>query len=351
MRAADPLSPFADQPIRWPAEAIWQAVEPVLSGFTVEILPEIDSTNTELMRRFRGRLADSAGGRAVEPRTEPTLLVAEQQTAGRGRLGRQWQSQRAASLMFSLGMALQPKEWSGLSLVVGISLAESLSALSAAAPGACAPQLDLHTPEIGLKWPNDLWLTDAARTPASARQGERKLGGILVETASGDGIRYVVIGVGINIRALPATLLAATAPVNAVKTADVAADTLRPSALPAGWLQALYADADVASTLLQVVPPLVQALQAFEQFGFAPFQARFAQRDVLAGRNVRIFDGNSALEGTAHGVSESGALLVHTSAGMKEITSSEVSVRPVAQAAAAVATSASPAIFRSTGAC
>ena len=126
---------------------------------------------------------------------------------------------------------------------------------------------------------------------------------------------------------------------------------MRPHALPAGWLQALYADADVASTLLQVVPPLVQALQAFEQFGFAPFQARFAQRDVLAGRNVRIFDGNSALEGTAHGVSESGALLVHTSAGMKEITSSEVSVRPVAQAAPAVTTSASAAIFQSTGAC
>ena len=359
MSAADPFLPSADQPIRWPAEAIWQAVEPVLPGFTVEILPEIDSTNSELMRRFRGRLADSAGGRAIEPRTEPTLLVAEQQTAGRGRLGRQWQSQRAASLMFSLGMALQPKDWSGLSLVVGISLAESLSALRAAAPGASAPQGDLHAPEIGLKWPNDLWLTDAAATPASACQGERKLGGILVETASGDGIRYVVIGVGINIQALPATLLPATsllatAPANAFETVDAAtaaATTLRPSALPAGWLQLLDADADAASTLLQVVPPLVQALQAFEQFGFAPFQARFAQRDVLADRNVRIFDGNSALEGTAHGVSESGALLVHTPAGMKEITSSEVSVRPVAQAAPGVATSASPAMLRSTGTC
>ena len=58
---------------------------------------------------------------------------------------------------------------------------------------------------------------------------------------------------------------------------------------------------------------------------FAPFQARFAQRDVLSGRAVQLSDG---LEGTAHGVSENGALLVHTSAGMKEITSSEVSVRP-----------------------
>ncbi|MDO9167347.1 MAG: hypothetical protein Q7U13_14695, partial [Rhodoferax sp.] len=64
--------------VHWPAEAIWEAVAPALPGFTVEILPQIDSTNTELMRRARaGRL-------------EPVLLVAEQQTAGRGRLGRQW---------------------------------------------------------------------------------------------------------------------------------------------------------------------------------------------------------------------------------------------------------------------
>ncbi|MEO7886475.1 MAG: biotin--[acetyl-CoA-carboxylase] ligase, partial [Polaromonas sp.] len=69
-------------PIRWPAEALWEAVAPILPGFTVEVLPEIDSSNTELMRRFRG----SPG---VEPRPEPLLLVAEQQTAGRGRLGRQ----------------------------------------------------------------------------------------------------------------------------------------------------------------------------------------------------------------------------------------------------------------------
>ena len=58
-------------PIRWPAEAVWEAVAPLLPGFTVEVLPSIDSTNTELMRRAR------AG------QTEPTLLVAEQQTAGR----------------------------------------------------------------------------------------------------------------------------------------------------------------------------------------------------------------------------------------------------------------------------
>ncbi len=286
-------------PIRWPAEAIWQAVAPSLPGFTVEILPEVGSSNTELMRRFRG----SPG---VSPRPEPTLLVAEQQSAGRGRLGRNWQSQRGDSLTFSLGLPLQPVDWSGLSLVVGISLAESLDPTNSSQA------------RIGLKWPNDLWLTNA--------HGESKLAGILVETASWEGLRYVVIGVGINICsvALAASATAAS----------------EPTPMPPAGLQELAPGIDAAQTLLRVLPPLVQAVQAFERFGFAPFQARFAQRDVLAGRAVRLSDGT---EGEAHGVSENGALLVHTSVGMKEITSSEVSVRPVnGGASAAPSPSARP---------
>lgn len=261
-------------PIRWPLEAIWQAVEPSLPGFTCEVLPSIDSTNTELMRRFK------AG------RPEPTLLVAEQQTAGRGRVGRQWHSQRGDSLLFSLGMPLAPADWSGLSLAVGVSLADSLDA-------ANAPE---H--RIGLKWPNDLWLVQ--------NRTERKLAGILVETATFEGQRYVVIGVGINVRAFELTLQES-------------------AAIAPNCLQNLQPDADVASTLLRVLPPLVQTVQAFAQLGFAPYQARFAKRDVLAGRDVQLSDGT---QGQAHGVTETGALLVHTSAGMKEITSSEVSVRP-----------------------
>ena len=267
-------------PIRWPLEAIWQAVEPSLPGFTCEVLPTVDSTNTELMRRFK----------AGQP--EPTLLVAEQQSAGRGRLGRQWHSQRGDSLMFSLGMPLAPADWSGLSLSVGVSLADSLDAAN------------LPDHRIGLKWPNDLWLVAKHHHALE----ERKLGGILVETATFEGQRYVVIGVGINVRAFELTLQESTA-------------------IAPNCLQNLQPDADVASTLLRVLPPLVQTVLAFEQFGFAPYQARFAARDVLAGRDVQLSDGTS---GQAHGVTQSGALLVHTSAGMKEITSSEVSVRPAA---------------------
>ena len=280
-------SPIA-APIRWPAEAIWDAVAPVLPGFTVEVLAEIDSSNSELMRRFRG-------GAGIAPRPEPTLLIAEQQTAGRGRLGRHWQSARGESLTFSLGLPLRPVDWSGLSLVVGISLAESLEAVV------------VGKPRIGLKWPNDLWLCDS--------EGERKLAGVLVETASWEGLRYVVIGVGLNIKAIE------LAPCS---QANSGAAPMQP-----GCLQDIFPEVDAPAALMRVLPPLVQAVQAFEQFGFTPFQARFARRDVLCGRDVHLLDGKNVMQGTAHGVGEDGALLVHTSDGMKEITSSEVSVRPL----------------------
>ncbi len=239
-------------------------------GFTVETLPEIDSTNTELMRRAR------AGS------TAPVLLVTPRQTAGRGRLGRQWQSQPGASMTFSLGVPLAPPDWSGLSLAVGVSVAESLH------------------PRVRLKWPNDLWLGDA--------RGERKLGGILIETASLGALHYAVIGVGLNITPREA----------------------RGLSTPPGWLQELLPDIDALQALTRVAVPLVETMLAFQALGFAPFQARFNARDVLQGREVSVADGHGGvLSGSARGVTGAGALLVHTAAGMKQITSSEVSVRPL----------------------
>ncbi|MFP5486251.1 MAG: biotin--[acetyl-CoA-carboxylase] ligase [Gammaproteobacteria bacterium] len=275
-------------PLRWPAEALWEAVAPQLPGFTVEVLPSVDSTNTELMRRAR------AG------QVEPVLLVAEQQTAGRGRMGRAWHSQAGDSLTFSLGMPLAPVNWSGLSLAVGVSVAESLQPVLPPAGGA--------VPRVGLKWPNDLWLC--------GRGGDRKLGGILVETASfvvpqgatagvaGVGsARYVVVGVGLNVRPQPGEGMS----------------------LPPGSLQEVEDGLDAPAALLRVAAPLVGMLQSFAAYGFAPMQPRFALRDVLQGRTVQLSDGTS---GMAHGVGEDGALLVHTAGGMLPITSSEISVRP-----------------------
>ena len=280
-------------PVRWPAEAVWEAVAPLLPGFTVEVLPTIDSTNTELMRRAR------AG------QTEPTLLVAEEQTAGRGRLGRPWQSASEhqgplPSLMMSLGLPLAPRDWSGLSLAVGVSVAESLQPTLPAAGSGVA--------RIGLKWPNDLWL-----------DGDRKLGGILVETASfvapqsgpaPDGAqapRYVVVGIGLNV--LPRSGEGMT--------------------MPPGCLQDIDSEWDAPTALLRIVPPLVGMLQSFALYGFGPVQPRFDLRDVLRGRSVHLSDGQA---GTAHGVGEDGALLVHTPQGMQAVTSSEISVRPAGHA-------------------
>ena len=251
--------------MRREAELIRQAIAPIVPAFAVEVLPQIDSTNSELMRRSRAGFG------------KPLLLVAEQQSAGRGRLGRDWQSRAGESLTFSLGLMLAPADWSGLSLAVGVCLADALH------------------PRIALKWPNDLWLDD------------RKMGGILIETAStAQGAspgRYAVVGVGINIALLQ----------------------LPDLSTPPAALQELLPGISPGAALLRLAEPLVRTLQAFQTFGFAPFQARFNARDALRERAVVLSDGTL---GTAHGASETGALLVHTAHGMHALTSSEVSVRP-----------------------
>ena len=247
----------------WPIKEIERELSSLVPGFALEVVPSIASTNTELMQRARaGRL-------------EPVLLVAEQQTAGRGRLGRQWQSGATASaLTFSIGLVLAPADWSGLSLAVGVSLVNSLH------------------PELRLKWPNDVWWRD------------RKLAGILIETASLGDTRYAVIGVGINL------------------TEPKAGDFSTPPA----WLGELIPGVTAPSALRQVAAPLLRAVQAFEATGFAPFKDRFKQCDALAGVAVTLSDG---MQGTAQGVDERGALLVHTAQGLRKVTSSEVSVRPL----------------------
>jgi BirA family biotin operon repressor/biotin-[acetyl-CoA-carboxylase] ligase len=151
----------------------------------------------------------------------------------------------------------------------------------------------LH-PEIRLKWPNDLWLA-----------GDRKLGGILMETAAADAgpARFTIAGIGINIAALAAEGLAT----------------------PPACLQELLPQVDAGECLLRITAPLVRSLQNFERSGFRAYQPRFNARDALAGRAVRLSDGAT---GTARGVNNQGALLVHTAAGVTAVTSAEVSVRP-----------------------
>ena len=246
---------------RWPAESIWQSVVPQWPGFSIEILPEIDSSNSELMRRARQGSQD------------PILLIAERQLAGRGRQGRHWIGDLGQALTFSIGLPYQPSNWSGLSLAVGLSLAESLGK------------------EVQLKWPNDL-LCD-----------QRKLGGILIEAASQGDQSYAVIGIGLNIHMPPS-------------------DDLR---TPAAAITEFWPGASAALALERVVKPLLDTLKYFEMNGFSPLQERFSSRDALRGLNVATSDG---LTGFCRGVDDQGALQIDTDQGLVRVNSAEVSVRP-----------------------
>jgi BirA family biotin operon repressor/biotin-[acetyl-CoA-carboxylase] ligase len=314
-------APSASAPhLAWGAETLWQRLQPLLPGLGVEVVARCGSTNSTLIERARlvsgqpdapvsrpGELAP-AGAAGVTPHgrraadTQPCLLVAEHQTRGRGRQGRTWQSVPGASLTFSIALPLAPTDWSGLSLAVGVALADALDPPRAGA-----------APRIGLKWPNDLWLLDAppgAGTPAAAAIG-RKLGGVLIETVPVGAARMCVVGVGINV--LPAQM----------------------EGLASGYacLQEIDPRAGAPAALATVAGPLVRALLSFEREGFGGVAAAFARRDVLAGRAVRTTAADVA-QGVAEGVDPDGALRVRDDAGVHRLVGGEVSVQPTLEGAA-----------------
>lgn len=297
----------------WGAEALWQRLEPLLPGLSVEVLARTESTNTVLLNRARAlagardapisRPGDlEAGLPAAAPTplgrrdadVQPCLLVAEEQTRGRGRVGRDWVSSAAASLTFSLALPLAPADWSGLSLAVGLALAEALDPLPTA--GAVPP------PRLMLKWPNDLWLVDEPAPPGRGR----KLGGILIETVGVGAQRMCVVGVGLNLLPQPLPL----------------------PELPHGYacLQELQQQAVSAPAVLaQVAEPLVRALLDFQVAGFAPRVAAYARRDLLRGLQVSTSLADMP-SGLAEGVDERGALLLRRG-DLHHVVSGEVSVR------------------------
>ncbi len=288
-----PDQPAAAPPLRWGAEALWQQLEPLLPGLHIEIVAQIGSTNSTLLERARQSPADAL---------LPALLVAEQQTAGRGRQGKTWHTGIGDALTFSLALPLAMRDWSGLSLAVGLALADALD-----------PAASGQAPRLGLKWPNDLLLRDGQG--AGADDGMpigRKLGGILIETVQVGNQRIAVIGIGLNVRELPA------------------ADLPPGLAWGRAAVQALWPDADAPAVLARVLPAVVQVLRGFERDGFAPLQAGFARRDVLAGRAVTTT--LPALpQGVADGVDANGTLWLRTADGQRHaVASGDVSLRPAA---------------------
>ncbi|MDO4708334.1 MAG: biotin--[acetyl-CoA-carboxylase] ligase [Pseudomonadota bacterium] len=213
------------------------------------------------------------------------VLLAEQQTAGRGRRGRHWASPLAANLYLSLdrrftgGLA----RLSGLSLVAGIAVAEALRQ---------------HTGlDVRLKWPNDLWLAG------------RKLGGLLVEGGSEPGgAARAVIGLGLNVR-MP--------PVFAQHIDQAWVDL-------AGALGQLPSRNALLAALLEHVLP---ALEAFDAQGLPPFLSRWQALDALAGHHVQVKAATGDFHARVLGLAENGGLRVLAANGEQVLYSGEVSVR------------------------
>jgi len=243
-------------------------------GFDVEAVQETGSTNTDLLQRVR----------QGQP-SRPLLRAALRQTAGRGRRGRRWFAAAGGALLFSLAVPMKADgaRIAAATLAAGIGAAERLRAFGA---------------PVSLKWPNDL-LIDA-----------RKLGGVLCELAvDGQGLRTVVVGIGINLHLDAATRDSIGQPATALD-------------------QALAPLPERESLLGGIAGGVLDALLLFDEQGFVPLQPRFmalfAQRDSL----VDLLElGQRVAVGRALGVDGEGRLLLETAQGLRVCSNGELSLR------------------------
>ncbi|OAN16360.1 biotin--[acetyl-CoA-carboxylase] synthetase [Photobacterium jeanii] len=238
----------------------------------LSLIPVIDSTNQHLLDRV-GQLPSGA------------VCLAEYQQAGRGRRGRQWLSPFGSNLYLSMywrldaGMAAAM----GLSLVVGIAIADTLTALGAQ--------------DIKLKWPNDLYFQD------------KKLAGILTEmTGQAGDAAHLVIGMGLNI-AMP---------------------TKEGSEIDQAWTNL----ADACDTLpsrnvlaATLVERLHTTLTEYEVCGLEGFITRWNEYDNFLNRPVKLLIGERVVEGIARGIDKQGGLLLETEQGITPYIGGEISLR------------------------
>ncbi|WP_034911332.1 bifunctional biotin--[acetyl-CoA-carboxylase] ligase/biotin operon repressor BirA [Erwinia sp. 9145] len=234
------------------------------------VIPVIDSTNQYLLDRMDTLQSGDA-------------CVAEYQQAGRGRRGRQWFSPFGTNLYLSMYWRLEqgPVAAMGLSLVIGVVVAEVLRALGAE--------------NVRVKWPNDLYLND------------RKLAGILVELTGKTGdAAQIVIGAGINL---------------AMRTA---------SAIDQGWINLQEAGITVDRNQLaaQLVNKMRESLQLFEKEGLIPFIERWSKLDNFLNRPVKLLIGEREILGIARGIDPQGGLILEQDGVRKAWVGGEISLRP-----------------------
>ncbi len=236
----------------------------------------INSTNTALLKR-----ANPANGTAE-------VLLAEYQTAGRGRRGRAWLAPPGGAICLSMSWTFRevPQDLGALGLVIGVCVLRALRAQGVDA--------------VTLKWPNDLLI------------GERKLGGVLIDLrAESTGPACVVIGIGLNLALGPALL-------RRIAESGTAATDL------ASAVQPVPARNAVAAAL---VSACVGGLLEFEREGLKPFIEEFRGADALRGRTVNVSAADGVARGVARGIDLRGALMVETPHGIRRFISGDVTVR------------------------
>lgn len=236
------------------------------------IIPVIDSTNQYLLARMNELQSGDA-------------CIAEYQQAGRGRRGRQWFSPFGANLYLSMYWRLEqgPAAAMGLSLVIGIVIAETLQQLGAQ--------------DVRVKWPNDLYLQD------------RKLAGILVELTGKTGdAAQIVMGAGINL---------------AMRGADA-------TQINQGWINLQEAGIAINRNDLaaKLINSLREALPIFERDGLAPFTERWKALDNFFNRPVKLLIGEREIHGIARGIDKQGGLLLEQDGEVKSWVGGEISLRP-----------------------
>lgn len=264
-RLARPLERLSEARIR---QALAPAIDHRLHALL--LFDSIDSTNAQLLARKDGPGAVVA-------------CLAEHQQAGRGRRGRNWVSPFGANLYFSLSwpFASLPPDFPALGLAVGVAARRALA--------------DIGVSHVQLKWPNDLYFNGA------------KLGGVLLEMrGEPPGACRVVVGIGINV-AMP-----------------------RDTDVGQAWTDLEQTTGGVPSRnalAAALITHLVEALEAFENDGFAPFRGEWQAADLLAGEPVDVTDGREQLQGTARGVAADGALELETPGGIRRIVAGDATLR------------------------
>ena len=245
-------------------------------GGAIRYVEEIDSTN---------RLAMDLG-RGGEP--EGTVVVAEAQTEGKGRLGRAWASPPGWNLYFSvlLRPPISPESLARITLVTAVSLCQALRS-------------ETGLP-VQIKWPNDLWVHG------------KKVGGILAEmSADMDQVRYAVVGVGINVN-FPLSALPSSLKDTATSLSQAAGRTFSRVALLRALLKSMDKDYGL-----------------FCREGFAPFRDQWTGLSITSGQKVRVALPGEMMEGTAVGINDQGALAVKRRDGVLcHVVSGDVSLMP-----------------------